>query len=110
MAYSTKIPSIKVKESIDKFNRLVEILNIQSVNNDEYISNKSTKLKNKLLKFSVPKEDDEGKFVDIRFYQNEILDIFKIVFDVIKDEIAPEEDYYQILLEARSKFTKNGEE
>ena len=110
MAYSTKIPSIKVKASIDKFNRLVEILNIQSVNNDEYISNKSTKLKNKLLKFSVPKEDDEGKFVDIRFYQNEILDIFKIVFDVIKDEIDPEEDYYQILLEARSKFTKNDEE
>ena len=59
MAYSTKIPSIKVKASIDKFNRLVEILNIQSVNSDDYISNKSTKLKNKLLKFSVPKEDDE---------------------------------------------------
>ena len=110
MAYSTKIPSIKVKASIDKFNRLVEILNIQSVNSDDYISNKSTKLKNKLLKFSVPKEDDEGKFVDIRFYQNEILDMFKIVFDVIKDEIDPEEDYYQILLEARSKFTKNDEE
>lgn len=109
MAYSTKIPSIKVKASIDKFNRLVEILNIQSVNNDEHISNKSAKLKNKLLKFSVPKEDDEGKFVDIRFYQNEILDIFKIVFDVIKDEIDPEEDYYQILLEARSQFTKNDE-
>ena len=110
MAYSTKIPSIKVKASVDKFNRLVEILNIQSVNSDDYISNKSTKLKNKLLKFSVPKEDDEGKFVDIRFYQNEILDMFKIVFDVIKDEIDPEEDYYQILLEARSKFTKNDEE
>ena len=110
MAYSTKIPSIKVKASIDKFNRLVEILNIQSVNSDDYISNKSTKYKNKLLKFSVPKEDDEGKFVDIRFYQNEILDMFKIVFDVIKDEIDPEEDYYQTLLEARNKFIKNDEE
>ena len=110
MAYSTKIPSIKVKASIDKFNRLVEILNIQSVNNDEYISKKSTKLKNKLLKFSVPKEDGNEKFVDIRFYQNEILDMFKIVFDGIKDEIDPEEDYYQILLEARSQFTKNDEE
>ena len=110
MAYSTKIPSIKVKTSIEKFNKLVEVLSIQSGNTDDYISKKSTKLKNKLLKFSVPKEDDEGKFVDIRFYQNEILDMFKIVFDVIKDEIDPEEDYYQILLEARSKFTKNDEE
>ena len=110
MAYSTKIPSIKVKASIDKFNRLVEILNIQSVNSDDYISNKSTKLKNKLLKFSVPKEDDEGKFVDIRFYQNEVLDMFKILFDGIKDEVGYETDYYQILLEARSQLNKNNEE
>ena len=110
MAYSTKIPSIKVKTSIDSFNKLVEILKIQSENSDEYISKKAAKLKDKLLKYSVPKEDDEGEFVDIRFYQNEILDMFKIVFDVIKDEIDPEEDYYQILLEARSKFTKNDEE
>lgn len=110
MAYSSKIPSIKVKTSIDKFNKLVEILNIQSGSSDEYISKKSDKLKNKLLKYSVPKEDGEEKFVDIRFYQNEILDMFKIVFDGVKDEVEPETDYYQILLEAKQQFNKTDEE
>ncbi len=110
MAYSTKIPSIKVKISIEKFNKLVEVLSIQSGNTDDYISKKSTKLKEKLLKYSVPKEDGEEKFVDIRFYQNEVLDMFKILFDGVKDEIDPEEDYYQILLESRNKFNKNDEE
>ena len=110
MAYSSKIPSIKVKTSIDKFNKLVEILNIQSGSSDEYISKKSDKLKNKLLKYSVPKEDGEEKFVDIRFYQNEILDMFKIVFDGVKDEVEPETDYYQILLETKQQFNKTDEE
>ena len=110
MAYSTKIPSIKVKTSIEKFNKLVEVLSIQSGNTDDYISKKSTKLKEKLLKYSVPKEDDEGEFVDIRFYQNEVLDMFKILFDGIKDEVGYETDYYQILLEARSQLNKNNEE
>ena len=110
MAYSTKIPSIKVKTSIEKFNKLVEVLSIQSGNTDDYISKKSTKLKEKLLKYSVPKEDREEKFVDIRFYQNEVLDMFKILFDGIKDEVGYETDYYQILLEARSQLNKNNEE
>ena len=41
MAYSTKIPSLKVKTSIDSFNKLLEILNIQIDNSDENISKKS---------------------------------------------------------------------
>ena len=110
MAYSSKIPSIKVKTSIDKFNKLVEILNIQSGSSDEYISKKSDKLKNKLLKYSVPKEDGEEKFVDIRFYQNEVLDMLKILFDGVKDEVEPETDYYQILLETKQQFNKTDEE
>ena len=67
-------------------------------------------IKDKLLKYSVPKEDDEGKFVDIRFYQNEVLDMFKILFDGIKDEVGYETDYYQILLEARNQLNKSNEE
>lgn len=109
MAYQTKIPSLKVKTSIDSFNKLVEILTIQSENTDENISKKSIKLKNKLLKYSVPKEQEGEKFVDIRFYQNEVMDMFHILFDGIKDEVSYETDYYQILLEARSQLNKSNE-
>ncbi len=110
MAYSTKIPSLKVKTSIDSFNKLLEILNIQIDNSDENISKKSAKLKTKLLKYSVPKEENGETFVDIRFYQNEVLDMFHILFDGIKDEVSYETDYYKILLEARSKLNQNNEE
>ena len=48
MAYSTKVPSLKVKTSIDSFNKLVEILNIQAENSDENIS-KVYKIKRKII-------------------------------------------------------------
>ena len=105
MAYSTKVPSLKVKTSIDSFNKLVEILNIQAENSDENISKKSIKLKEKLLKYSVPEEN----FIDIRFYQNEVLDLFHILFDKVKDTISYETNYYEILLEARSQLNKSNE-
>lgn len=109
MAYSTKVPSLKVKTSIDSFNKLVEILNIQAENSDENISKKSIKLKEKLLKYSVPKQTEEENFIDIRFYQNEVLDLFHILFDKVKDTISYETNYYEILLEARSQLNKNNE-
>ena len=107
MAYSTKIPSLKVKASIDSFNKLLEVLTIQSENKDENISKKANKLKEKLLKFSIPREENEETFVDIRFYQNEVMDMFHILFDVIKEEAGYETDYYKILLENRNQFKEN---
>lgn len=109
MAYSSKIPSLKVKTSIDSFNKLVEVLSVQSNCIDENIVKKSIKLKNKLLKYSIPKNENEEVFVDIRFYQNEVLDLFHILFDAIKDDIKYETNYYNLLLESRDKFKNNNE-
>lgn len=107
MAYSSKIPSLKVKTSIDSFNKLVEVLSIQSNCIDENIVKKSMKLKDKLLKYSIPKNENEEEFVDIRFYQNELLDLFHILFDSMKDDIEYETNYYNLLLESRDKFKNN---
>lgn len=109
MAYSSKIPSLKVKTSIDSFNKLVEVLSVQSNGIDEDIVKKSIKLKNKLLKYSIPKNEKEEEFVDIRFYQNEVLDLFHILFDAMKDDIEYETNYYNLLLESRDKFKNNNE-
>lgn len=109
MAYSSKIPSLKVKTSIDSFNKLVEVLSIQSNCIDENIVKKSIKLKEKLLKYSIPKNENEEEFVDIRFYQNELLDLFHILFDAVKDDISYETNYFNILLESRNKFKNNNE-
>ena len=105
MAYSKRIPPIKVKLNVDEFNKLVEILNNMIDFEDEKISQKSSKIKDKLLRYSVPiKEDDGTEMVDMRFYNNEITDLFYILFYGVEDIITIETNYYDVLIRVREKL------
>lgn len=110
MAYSKRVPPIKIKLSNIDFNRFIEILNIQEQNEDEVISKKSKKIKDKLLRYSVPIKNEEDEIlVDIRCYQNEIIDIFYILFDGIKEEVKFETDYFEVLLKVREKMKQQND-
>ena len=105
MAYSKRIPPIKIKLNINEFNKLNEILeNIINSDNELY-SKKSSKLKEKLLRYSVPiiNENEEIK-VDIRLYNNEIVDLFYILFYGIEDMISVETNYFNVLMQVREKI------
>lgn len=105
MAYSKRIPPIKVKLNVNEFNKLVEILNNMIDFEDEKISKKSSKIKDKLLRYSVPiKEDDGTEMVDMRFYNNEITDLFYILFYGVEDIITIETNYYDVLIKVREKL------
>ena len=105
MAYSKRIPPIKVKLNVNEFNKLVEILNNMIDFEDEKISQKSSKIKDKLLRYSVPiKEDDGTEMVDMRFYNNEITDLFYILFYRVEDIITIETNYYDVLIRVREKL------
>lgn len=105
MAYSKRIPPIKVKLNVNEFNKLVEILNNMIDFEDEKISQKSSKIKDKLLRYSVPiKEDDGIEMVDMRFYNNEITDLFYILFYGVEDIITIETNYYDVLIKVREKL------
>jgi hypothetical protein len=105
MAYSKRIPPIKVKLNVNEFNKLVEILNNMIDFEDEKISQKSSKIKDKLLRYSVPiKEDDGIEMVDMRFYNNEITDLFYILFYGVEDVITIETNYYDVLIRVREKL------
>jgi hypothetical protein len=105
MAYSKRIPPIKVKLNVNEFNKLVEILNNMIDFEDEKISQKSSKIKDKLLRYSVPiKEDDGTEMVDMRFYNNEITDLFYILFYGVEDIITIETNYYDVLIRVREKL------
>lgn len=105
MAYSKRIPPIKVKLNVNEFNKLVEILNNMIGFEDEKISQKSSKIKDKLLRYSVPiKEDDGTEMVDMRFYNNEITDLFYILFYGVEDIITIETNYYDVLIRVREKL------
>lgn len=105
MAYSKRIPPIKIKLNINEFNKLNEILeNIINSDNELY-SKKSSKLKEKLLRYSVPiKNENEEIKVDIRLYNNEIVDLFYIIFYGIEDMISVETNYFDVLLQVREKI------
>ena len=111
MAYSKRIPPIKVKLNVDEFNKLVEILNNMIDYDDEKISKKSSKIKDKLLKYSVPITEDGTVMVDIRFYNNEITDLFYILFYEFENTIPIETNYYDVLVRVREKLKeeKNNE-
>ena len=105
MAYLKRIPPIKIKLNINEFNKLNEILeNIINSDNELY-SKKSAKLKEKLLRYSVPiKNENEEIKVDIRLYNNEIVDLFYILFYGIEDMISVETNYFDVLLQVREKI------
>ena len=54
MAYSKRIPPIKIKLNVDDYNKLVQVLDNMIDCGNEYYSNKCSKMKDKLLRYSVP--------------------------------------------------------
>jgi len=105
MPYSTRKPSVQLTIDTDFFNKLVSILNFNKSTNidDENFSAVAEKLKNKLLRYSVPRVNDEGKeFVDVRFFPNEAGDM---IWQLLAwgNDISIEEDYFSILKQNREE-------
>lgn len=103
MPYSTRKPSVQLTIDTDFFNKLVSILNFNNATNidDENFSAVAEKLKNKLLRYSVPRINDDGKeFVDVRFFPNEAGDI---IWQLLAwgNDIEIQEDYFSILKQNR---------
>ena len=105
MAYSKRIPPIKIKLKVDEFNKLVEVLNNMIDYENERIAQKSSKMKDKLLRYSVPITEEDGtEMVDMRFYNNEITDLFYVLFYGIENMISIETNYYDVLVRVREKI------
>ena len=76
MPYQKRIPPVKVELSIEKFNLLVEMLTRYTQMSDERVAQLATKMKDKLLRYSIPRTEEEQETkVDIRFYPNEASEI-----------------------------------
>ena len=98
---------IKIKLNVDEYNKLLEILENMIDSDNENYSNKSSKMKDKLLRYSVPITEEDGTtIVDMRFYNNEIVDLFMILFYEIGN-IPINTNYYEVLLSVREKIKKS---
>ena len=65
-------------------------------------------MKDKLLRYSVPITEEDGtEIVDMRFYNNEITDLFYILFYGIENMISIETNYFDVLVRVREKIKEN---
>lgn len=103
MAHQTRMPSVKLTLDKALFNQLLGILdyNIKLEVETENFSEIASKMKNKLLNYSVPRTNEEDvEFVDVRFFPNEASDmIWQLLLRADKNETV--DDYFSILIKNR---------
>ena len=105
MSHQSRVPSTKLTLDKDGFNQLVSILehNINSKIEDNNFSKIAEKLKDKLLKYSVPRTNENNEeYVDVRFFPSESSEIiWQLLVHIPKINIV--NDYYLSLIENRKK-------
>ena len=109
MAYTKRIPPIKLMLTIKEYNNLIEVLT-QNINNekDKTILELANLTKEKLLKYSVPRHNEENNIeIDIRLYINEAADIISQLLRYLSSRVK-DINYYDVLLKVRE--TTNNEE
>ena len=104
MGYEKKSPSIKLLIGRELFDKLVGLLetNMNLEIEDEKFSKIAEKLKNKLLKYSIPKIENDMEYVDIRFFPSEASDVIWQLLAVIKTNV--DKDYYSTLIDNRKQL------
>lgn len=93
MAYQRRVPPIRLLIGEDKFNTLIELLALNCDSSIDEIKNNSIKLKDKLLRYSILRRDENNDSkVDIRFYPSEAEDLLFLLINSYK-EIHTSENY-----------------
>lgn len=105
MAYSKRIPPIKLVLTVKEYNILIGILTKNLDGQVEQSTKELAKLtKEKLLKYSLPRQnEDDGIEIDIRLYINEAVDIISQLLSYLNNKIS-EINYYQVLLKVRENI------
>lgn len=109
MAFMQKTPPIRLFVSVEQFNLLMELISLQTTLEDERLKDRAVKLKEKILKYSVPYENDEGiSMVDIRFFPNEAEFImYTLLNNVVDTELGT--NYYDVLLKVKESLKEKYE-
>ena len=102
LAFVHKTPPIKLVVTKEQFNAMVERISL-SENCD------STELKEKLLKFSIPREDNSIFSVEIGLFPNEAANLIKILMTRALPEVV-KTDYFSVLVRVHKELSRNEQE
>lgn len=111
MAYTKRIPPIKLILTIKEYNNLIEVLTQNINNSDDDVTKKlATLTKEKLLKYSIPRKKDENNMeIDVRLYINEAADIISQLLSHLNNRIK-EINYYEVLLKIRETIQNDDDD
>ena len=101
MPFQVKRPPIKLALTIKDFNLLLSILKVNELADS---GNESKKLIDKLLTYSIPRENEnKEKIIEVRCFPSESTLFIKQLLMYNKDE-GSDTNYFDILIENRKKY------
>lgn len=101
--FFSKTPPVKIVVDKDYFNMLIQVLvTTEKIETDEKVKDRIKKLKEKILTYSVPREEDGNTLIDIRFFVNEASTLINELMFLFETRIEIEADYFEVLQKVRA--------
>jgi len=107
--YTHRTPPVKVVVDKQYFNMLIQVLTTtEKMEEDEKELERIKKLKEKILTYSIPREENGNTLIDMRFFVNEASTLIGKLMFLFERNIEVEADYFEVLQKVRaSKNTTN---
>lgn len=104
--FQSKVPPVRVVVDEQYFNLIIQILtNVEKILNTEKEIEQVKKLKDKILKYSIIRQDEDMTLIDMRFFINEASLLIEKMMFLFENKIEIEADYFELLKQI--KETKN---
>ena len=102
MAYSKRTPPVKVILTIDMYNTLLEAISKNENNSDIEVVDEFNRLKEKILRYSIPFNEDGLQKVEVPFFIRESSSvIYQLIISYSNLQVTT--NYYAILLKIREE-------
>ena len=109
MAYTKRIPPIKLILNVKEYNTLIGVLTKNIENSENKENDLAVNTKEKLLKYSIPRQEQDGTEIDLRLYINEAADLISELIKYASNK-TKEIDYYQVLSKVRENMLEKDNE
>lgn len=101
--FASKTPPVKVVVDKKYFNMLIQVLTkIEKIEDDERELDRIKKLKEKILTYSIPREENGMTLIDMRFFVNEASTLISKLMFLFEENIEIEADYFEVLQKVRA--------
>ena len=103
MTFINKKPPVFLRVSKNQFNTIISILKNNEKIEISEISDWSKRLLDKLLKYSVPYNDDNIEYINIGLYIKEAQEMINQFLIFNSNEVS-DKDYYEVLIDLREQY------